>query len=87
MLFCARAHAQSTVTPEDEYKQLIKIDQDVQPLGPHPIGEHISLYDGTLSFEQTDVSLRGDGPTIQLSRSLQKNRPTPLQLQRAAPFR
>ncbi|MEY2168377.1 MULTISPECIES: hypothetical protein [unclassified Rhodanobacter] len=62
-------HAQ-TVTPEDEYKQLIKVNQDIQPLGAHPFGENISLYDGTLSFEETDVSLPGNGPTIRLGRSL-----------------
>jgi len=63
-------HAQSTVTPENEYKQLIKVDQDIQPLGANPFGEDISLYDGTLSFEETDVSIPGNGPTLQLSRSL-----------------
>jgi len=62
-------HAQS-VTPEDEYKQLIKVNQDVQPLGAHPFGENISLYDGTLSFEETDVSLPGNGPAISLGRDL-----------------
>lgn len=30
-------HAQTT--PEDEYKNLIKISQDIQPLGPTPFGE------------------------------------------------
>ncbi|HEV2679260.1 MAG TPA: hypothetical protein VGV14_02055, partial [Rhodanobacter sp.] len=68
--FGALSHAQS-VTPEDEYKNLVKVDQDIQPLGAHPFGESISLYDGTLSFEQTDVSVPGNGPTLQLSRSLQ----------------
>ena len=65
-------HAQSTgsVTPEDEYKKLIKVNQDIQPLGAHPFGENISLYDGTLSFEVTDVSVSGNGPLLQLGRSL-----------------
>ncbi|HWX65436.1 MAG TPA: hypothetical protein VNZ27_03310 [Rhodanobacter sp.] len=67
--FGALSHAQS-VTPEDEYKKLIKVDRDIQPLGAHPFGENISLYDGTLSFEQADVSVPGNGPTLQLSRSL-----------------
>lgn len=69
MLFSAACQAQS-VTPEDEYKQLIKVNQDIQALGPHPFGENINLYDGTLSFEETDVSLPGNGPTIRFSRSL-----------------
>jgi hypothetical protein len=65
-------HAQTTgsVTPEDEYKKLIKVNQDIQPLGAHPFGEDISLYDGTLSFEETDVSVPGNGPLLQLGRSL-----------------
>lgn len=62
-------HAQS-VTPEDEYKNLINVDQSIHPLGEHPFGENISLYDGTLSFEETDVSLPGNGPTISLGRRL-----------------
>ncbi|WP_233842208.1 hypothetical protein [Dyella sp. 2HG41-7] len=62
-------HAQS-VTPEDDYKQLIQVDQNIHPLGEHPFGENISLYDGTVSFEETDVVLKGNGPTIQLGRVL-----------------
>src|SRR3569833_1822964 len=62
-------HAQAKpVTPEQEYKKLIRVSEDVQPLGENPIGENISLYDGRLSFEQTDVSLAGNGPALTLSR-------------------
>jgi YD repeat-containing protein len=64
-------HAQSTVTPEDEYKKLIRVNEDVQPLGEHPFGENISLYDGSLSFQQTDVSASGNGPLLQFSRKFQ----------------
>lgn len=64
------AHAQSTtVTPEDEYKKLIRVSEDIQPLGESPFGEQVSLYNGSLSFEQTDVSLAGNGPLLQVSRS------------------
>ncbi|MEP6899277.1 MAG: RHS repeat-associated core domain-containing protein [Rhodanobacter sp.] len=62
-------HAQSTVTPEDEYKKLIRVSEDIQPLGANPFGEQVSLYNGSLSFEQTDISLAGNGPVLQLSRS------------------
>ncbi|TPG03900.1 RHS repeat protein [Rhodanobacter glycinis] len=62
-------HAQSTVTPEDEYKKLIRVSEDIQPLGATPFGESVSLYNGSLSFDQTDVSLPGNGPLLQLSRS------------------
>lgn len=61
------ARAQS-VAPEDEYKKLIRVSEDIQPLGEHPFGENISLYDGSLSFTQTDVSLRGNGPVLELVR-------------------
>ena len=44
-------HAQSTVTPEDEYKKLIRVSEDIQPLGENPFGEQVSLYNGSLSFE------------------------------------
>lgn len=85
VVFSVVCHAQS-VTPEDEYKQLIQVNQDIQPLGAHPFGENISLYDGTLSFEETDVSVPGNGPTIQLSRSLQTANPIPYDLDEDRPF-
>jgi YD repeat-containing protein len=62
-------HAQS-VTPDQEYQKLIKVDQAIHPLGPHPFGEKISLYDGSLSFHVTDITLRGNGPTITVGRTL-----------------
>ncbi|HET7301176.1 MAG TPA: RHS repeat domain-containing protein, partial [Oleiagrimonas sp.] len=58
-----------TVTPEEQYKALIRVDQDIQPLGEHPFGENISLYNGSLSFQVTDVSASGNGPLLQLTRS------------------
>ncbi|HEY9469988.1 MAG TPA: hypothetical protein VIQ76_10290, partial [Propionibacteriaceae bacterium] len=70
VLSCGVVHAQSTVVhPEDEYKKLIRVSEDIQPLGENPFGENISLYNGSLSFEQTDISLAGNGPLLQLSRS------------------
>ncbi|WP_266157345.1 hypothetical protein [Dyella silvatica] len=64
-------HAQtSSVTPENEYKKLIKVNQDIQPLGDSPFGESVGLYDGSLTFNQTDISMPGAGPLLQLSRSL-----------------
>lgn len=58
-----------TVTPEDEYKKLIKVNEEIQPLGETPFGENINLFNGSLSFEQTDISLPGTGPLIQVTRS------------------
>ena len=65
-----RAQSTSSVVPQDEYKRLINTDQDIQPLGAHPFGENINLYDGTLSFGTTDISVPGIGPTLQVGRSL-----------------
>jgi YD repeat-containing protein len=67
-LSLATAHAQTTVTPEDEYKKLIKVNEDIQPLGETPFGEQIGLYDGSLSFRQVDVTVPGTGPTITVAR-------------------
>jgi len=61
--------AQTIATPEDEYKKLIRVSQDIQPLGDTPFGEHISLYNGSLGFSETDVSVPGTGPTIVVARS------------------
>ncbi|WP_162098625.1 hypothetical protein [Rhodanobacter spathiphylli] len=55
-------HAQ--VTPEDEYKKLVRVNEDIQPLGENPFGEQVGLYNGSLSFEQTDISLAGKGPVL-----------------------
>ena len=63
------SYAQS-VTPDVEYKKLIQVDTSIQPLGAHPFGEQVNLSTGELSFEETDVSLLGNGPLLQLSRSL-----------------
>jgi RHS repeat-associated protein len=39
-------------------------------LGAHPFGENVDLYTGALSFEVTDISIPGNGPTLTLGRSL-----------------
>lgn len=65
-------HAQSTsATPDQEYQKLIHVNQGIQPLGAHPFGENINPYNGSLSFSVTDVSLRGNGPTITIGRTWQ----------------
>jgi YD repeat-containing protein len=61
-------YAQSA-TPDQEYQKLIQVDQNIAPLGEHPFGENISLYDGSVSFNVTDVSLRGNGPAITVGRT------------------
>lgn len=70
--------AHGWANPEDEYKKLIRVNEDIQPLGEHPFGENISLYDGSLSFTQTDISLPGNGPTLQLIRHFEVYGNSPL---------
>ncbi|WP_158883471.1 hypothetical protein [Rhodanobacter sp. L36] len=62
-------YAQST--PDQEYQKLIQVDPSIQPLGEHPFGENVNLYDGSFSFNVTDVSLRGNGPSITVGRTAQ----------------
>lgn len=64
-------HAQSSggATPDQEYQKLIQVDQNIEPLGEHPFGENISTYDGSVTFNVTDVTLRGNGPTITVGRT------------------
>jgi len=72
LVLAGSCHAQSTsATPDQEYQKLIKVDQNIAPLGEHPFGENINPYDGSLSFNVTDVTLRGNGPTITIGRSFQ----------------
>jgi len=69
VLLAPTCHAQSAVTPEQEYKKLTRVNEDIQPLGANPFGEEVSLYGGSLSFDETDISPAGSGPLLQLSRS------------------
>jgi|KBSMisStaDraftv2_1062788.scaffolds.fasta_scaffold694677_1 hypothetical protein len=63
----AHAFAQSfSESPDGELKKKIKVSEEIQPLGESPFGESISLYSGSLSFNQVDVSLPGQGPLLQL---------------------
>jgi len=71
-VYAAGASAQaSNTTPEEEYRKLIRVNEDIQPLGETPFGENVSLYDGRLSFSSTDISLSGTGPSIQINRTFQ----------------
>ncbi|WP_369926225.1 hypothetical protein [Xanthomonas sp. NCPPB 2632] len=59
----------ATTNPEDEYKKLVKVDTEIQPLGETPFGESINPYDGSLSLHVVDVTVPGNGPTIELGRT------------------
>jgi YD repeat-containing protein len=66
---CSMGKAFADVTPEDEYRKKIRVSEEISPLGEHPFGEHISTYNGSLSFLLADVTVAGTGPTISLVRS------------------
>lgn len=61
--------ADTLVNPSTEYLNRIKGAETIQPLGDTPFGESISLFNGALSFRQTDISYPGIGPAITLARS------------------
>jgi len=70
LLFVSTAFAQTATTnPEDEYKKLVKVDTEIQPLGETPFGESVNLFDGALSFHVVDISIPGTGPTIEIGRT------------------
>jgi YD repeat-containing protein len=69
VLISEQCYAQAA--PESEYKQLINVQRDVQPLKANPFGEQVNLYNGALSFAVTDISQPGTGPELTLGRSLQ----------------
>lgn len=71
LAFAPQVWSQSGSTfPENEYKKQIRVNEDIQPLGDKPFGEQISLYDGSVSFMQTDIELPGNGLPIVISRTL-----------------
>ncbi|TCV92075.1 YD repeat-containing protein [Luteibacter rhizovicinus] len=59
-----------TVSIESEYKKLLRVNEDIQPLGPNAFGESISTYDGTVSFTQIDVEAKGTGLPIIVERTI-----------------
>ena len=86
LLIPAVGHTQTAISPADEYRRLVAAGQSVHPLGAHPFGESINLYNGSLTFEVTDVSIPGIGPALQLSRSLDDADPTDGSFNRERPF-
>jgi len=77
VLFSWPALCAAQASPTDEYSKLITSAQDVAALGAHPFGENVDLYTGALSFEVTDVSVSGTGPTLELGRVLKTAEDSP----------
>lgn len=68
LLFTVSRSGVADTAPEDEYRKLIKVSEAIAPLGDSPFGESVSAYDGTLVFDQNDVTATGMGPPLILSR-------------------
>jgi len=54
------AHAQAIPSWHDEYTKRLKYEEVTSPLKDDLFGDNISLYDGTVTFTATDVSLAGN---------------------------
>ncbi|NID17237.1 RHS repeat domain-containing protein [Luteibacter yeojuensis] len=59
-----------SVSIESEWKKLLRVNEDIQPLGPDAFGESISTYDGSLSFRQVDLEAKGNGLPIIVERTI-----------------
>jgi RHS repeat-associated protein len=57
--YCAHSLAQNTTSFEEQRKS-IKAPQALASLGTDLFGDDVNLYNGALSFKQTDVSLLGN---------------------------
>lgn len=67
-LLCVTALTAFDANAQQDYAWRLRMADTVQPAGPAPFGENISLYTGELGFLQTDVQLQGNGPDIVLAR-------------------
>lgn len=64
------ASAQIVPTWRQEYDKRLKYGDLVEPLKGEIFGEQVNLYDGSISFKATDISIPGNGGlAISLSRS------------------
>ncbi|MGF6710346.1 YD repeat-containing protein [Luteibacter sp. W1I16] len=66
----ATAVTAQSVSIESEWKKLLRVSDDIQPLGPNALGESISTYDGSLSFRQVDLEAKGNGLPIIVERTV-----------------
>jgi YD repeat-containing protein len=66
----ATAVTAQSVSIESEWKKLLRVNEDIQPLGPNAFGESISTYDGSLSFRQVDLEAKGNGLPIIVERTI-----------------
>lgn len=68
----SHAIAQSLpVVASDEYRSKLRVTDVIQPAGDAAFGEKISLYDGSISWSQVDVTLKGTGPVMEIRRQFE----------------
>ncbi|QSX79727.1 hypothetical protein [Agrilutibacter solisilvae] len=61
--------AQAQMSWGEEYARRVRATEQVSPLGDDAFGDSISLYNGTVSFKATDISLPGNNALpVRLSR-------------------
>lgn len=64
------APAQIVPTWREEYDKRLKYGDLVEPLKGEIFGEQVNLYDGSISFNATDIALAGNSAlAVSLSRS------------------
>ena len=60
LLMPLAAHAQIVPTWREEYDKRLKYGDLVEPLKGEIFGEKVNLYDGSVSFTATDITLPGN---------------------------
>ncbi|RAO75911.1 chitinase N-terminal domain-containing protein [Dyella jiangningensis] len=78
LALCSVSAWSQAIYPENEYKKLIRVDEEINPLGENPFGESVSLYDGSFTFTQTDIHVPGIGPSIDITRTFRADGDIPL---------
>ena len=70
LLLPLAAHAQIVPTWREEYDKRLKYGDLVEPLKGEIFGEKVNLYDGSVSFSATDITLPGNSSmAVSISRS------------------
>lgn len=63
-LFASLTHAQSSSTGVEAYEEFgkrLRAAQEVTPLTSEVFGDHVSLYNGAVEFNVTDIDIPGNG--------------------------
>jgi len=74
MSFASMAHGQSSTGVEayEEFGKRLRAAQEVTPLTSDLFGDHVSLYNGSIEFDVTDIDIPGNGGLpVQFGRRLE----------------